>query len=325
MKIIQISKHTYYPSFDLLKIICAILVVAAHTQLFKEYNYIHILSIHIEEIAIPTFFSISGFLFLSKIDTEKGINHKKILFLSIKRLLIIFTIWYILMIPFTIKGFFLIANIKEIVYAIFLSCSYTGYWFLKALIANTIIIYLCRKKNHLLYCLTISICIQLSLALNYKYHYISLPFSPYFSFYYHTAYYALGAFLARIYTSRHCTIKTYKCYLGLLLIFTLSFLPLIHDLCRLIYPIILILFFSQSTFKCNKYFRKISILMYCSHFVFIDLYNYLKNKITIDYFTYIFNHSIFEFIFVICCVLCFSFIIIKLEQKKQFELLKYLH
>ena len=61
------TQSQYYPGFDLIKLILAILIIAAHTQLFEEIPIIHQIINPIEGSAIPTFFAISAYLFYQRI------------------------------------------------------------------------------------------------------------------------------------------------------------------------------------------------------------------------------------------------------------------
>ena len=203
------TQSQYYPGFDLIKLILAILIIAAHTQLFEEIPIIHQIINPIEGSAIPTFFAISAYLFYQRISNCTSNNESyAILKKNIKRLLTIFCIWYLLMLPMTYFRFFSIATIKETIYAILLTCTFNGYWFFKALIINTIILYICRNKKTLIASSILFFLIYIYWAYNYIFNYCSITISPYYSFYFHTFYFYIGALIARYQESIHCPQKT---------------------------------------------------------------------------------------------------------------------
>lgn len=325
------TQSQYYPGFDLLKLILAILIIAAHTQLFEEFPIIHQIIGPIEGSAIPTFFAISAYLFYQRISNCTSNNESyAILKKNIKRLLTIFCIWYILMLPMTYFRFFSVATIKETIYAILLTCTFNGYWFFKALIINTIILYLCRNKKSLIVSSILFFLIYIYWAYNYIFSYCSIPISPYYSFYYHTFYFYIGALIARYQSSIHCPKISILLilYIGTTI---LSYNLLLYPICRIIIPILLILLFKQLANTLSKQvllkMRALSILLYVSQFIIIWLYNGFSNK----YFEsgseiYLFlQYSITRFTIVFIIGLGISLLIIKLEQKRSLSFLKMLH
>ena len=137
-----------YKSLDIMKFICAILVIAIHTGPFSDYspdvNYFvcQILS----RIAVPFFFTCSGFLFYQKIKESE--NGKSYFLKYIKRMLILYLIWSVVYIywnfDFTLigEGFFLAA--KEALWYvwqfIFIG-SHFHLWFIPALIFSISVLY----------------------------------------------------------------------------------------------------------------------------------------------------------------------------------------
>ena len=61
------NKQYVYPSLDLMKFICSILVVMIHITPFGEYEFLNF-AIHnyVARIAVPYFFVTSGFLLFRK-------------------------------------------------------------------------------------------------------------------------------------------------------------------------------------------------------------------------------------------------------------------
>lgn len=69
------------------------LVVSAHCGLFEERCALYEFYSHVTECAVPTFFSLSAYLFYSRIqDNENG--NREILMHVMKRLSILYIIYY---------------------------------------------------------------------------------------------------------------------------------------------------------------------------------------------------------------------------------------
>ena len=122
------------PSIDVFRYICAILVIAIHTGPFKEINESlgFIVTDIIPRVAVPFFFIVSGYFYVCKLQ-----NGEKPLWNSIKRLLIVYSLWsifyyliqYIQWGYYNPKGF----AINCVVSFIFYGSSY-HFWFFPALI-----------------------------------------------------------------------------------------------------------------------------------------------------------------------------------------------
>ncbi len=318
----------YFSGLDILKFILAILIVAGHTSFGLEFRIYPLLGI-IESIAVPCFFMISAFLFFNKLNIQQ-INQRHVLRHSIKRLCLIFGIWYIIMLPMTYHTFFKLATIKEIIYAFLFTCSFSGYWFFKALIVNTIILYFFRGEKKLTLISIIALIIHLFWFYNYKYAFISLAISPYYSFYYHTIYFSVGALLAHYYKKSTILPNTFL-FLGLIITYIIALnFPSIDFIYKLLFPLFIIILFIRFNpiYKpIYKYMRNISILLYVTHFILIWGYKliciYYLNPTSNTY--TILQYSVIRFIIVISIALGISIIILKLEKKPALSFLKKLH
>ena len=150
------KNFSYIPGLDILKYVMALLIVAGHCNLFEEWTDFYYAFAHVTEIAVPTFFAISAYLFFRKLEASPE-ESNKIYNHTIRRLLIFFAIWYILMLPYSIPNFFMKATFKELLFVIPFGCAFWGYWFIKALIINTAILYFCRGRKSLIICTIISL------------------------------------------------------------------------------------------------------------------------------------------------------------------------
>jgi peptidoglycan/LPS O-acetylase OafA/YrhL len=142
------QEKQYFPGLDLLKFILALLIISAHCHLFSEFPSGEHWWGRFTAIAIPLFFGISSYLFFRKVyNLPVAKSPQSQIYHTVKRLAILFSCWYLLMLPVTYFRFYSVATWKETVFAIFLSCCFNGYWFIKALIINTTILFLVAEPR----------------------------------------------------------------------------------------------------------------------------------------------------------------------------------
>lgn len=327
--IISPARHsTYFPGLDILKFALSILIVAAHCAFLKEapdliYRFIGTL----EGFAVPTFFAVSAFIFCSKIDNPGILGH------TLRRIAIIFGVWFMLMLPLAYYGFLRHCNIKEYLYAAVLSCSFESYWFFKVLFINTLLLYICLKwKKSLFYVgLTTGAVIYLVCGYNKFYHYLPFAIYPYFSFYFHIGSFFIGALCYRLYARgvfSRLSSWALLVVLALCIAACMAYHAQAFVLVQLIIPMVLIpLFLRLST--CNaercKRLRALSILFYAMQFFFNWTY-----QITLTHIAPCFpalhaamDISMVKFAFVMGSVAVLSRLVLKYEHR--YEFLKYLH
>lgn len=321
----------YYKGYDVLKFIFAILIVAAHTRLFIEIPVLHYYFSILCSCAIPSFFAVSSYLFIKKLDQVQDKNDaNKVLYKTIKRLICIFCIWYLIMFPMAYARFWETATLKESIYALLFSCSFNGYWFFKALIVNTFILFLCRRNKATLLLSIVALAIYLFWAYNYQYHYVKWSISPYYSFYYHIFPSCLGALYAR----KEWLSKYSESILAILFVLCLilASIKVLNPVGRILYPVVLLPLFSKLQFRslssetCQK-FRQWSILFYVMQFVLIWIYDMAYTNYLIDgtLLYNFFDFSIVRFVFILMLLYVLSNIFLHLENTKRFGYLKYIH
>lgn len=325
------TESIYYKGYDVLKFLLAILIVAAHTQLFIEFPSFHYYFSILCSCAIPTFFAVSSFLFIKKIDCAKNKSEERnIFYKTIKRQFCIFGIWYIIMFPMAYFRFWDVATIKESIYAILFSCSLNGYWFFKALIINTAILYFFRRNKSLCILSILAVIIYLFWAYNYKLHFIRWSISPYYSFYYHIFPFCIGALYARKDWMKKQSVSVLVIlFLACYLIATFNYL---NPVGRALFPCVLLPLFNKLQFtsispqRCLKY-RQTSILFYVMQFVLIWIYdmaytNYLAEDSVIYQ---ILDSSAVRFIFILILLYVISTAFLYVENTEKGARLKYMH
>ena len=325
------------PGLDIWKFIMAVLIVALHTQFLEEttvYEYIHLF----EDMAVPCFMAISGYFFFRKI-YSMPVNEKSRPYLlhTVKRLLILFIAWSLLVLPMTYMRFYSIASLKEIVFAWCLTQTAQGYWFIKALLYNTILFYYCRKNIPLIILSLTGFVLYVYLAYNYIYRFDSfaLELHPYYTFFYNIAYFSIGVWLAKY------PAITEKCK-GNMMVVLLSLWILLYvascqdklvaPICKLMsFPLLFPVFYHLSLGQGNpslcKTLRSMSIILYMSQFVLIWIYDLVCNFIispNSDAFV-VLQLSVTRFFIILTCCVIIAVLILKNENKKHLSFLKYLH
>jgi peptidoglycan/LPS O-acetylase OafA/YrhL len=325
------ARKTYFPGLDLLKFILAIMIVAAHCRLFEEFTDLKVLADRLFSIAVPLFFAMSAFFFVRKIDAMEEVDKRRQFKKTIKRLAILFAIWYVLMLPMTWFKWWSIATLKETVYAVFLSCTFNGYWFIKALIINTAILYLCRDRWSMILLSAVSFAVYLLFAYNYIYHYLPIEFSPYYSFYYHTSFFCIGAMMARYYDKIRIFGLSALILVGLwvVLFISTSYLP-VDPLYRFFSIVFLFPLFERMDLRRGeklKTMRNMSIILYMVQFILIWLYDgacdrWLGSE-SIQY--SVLQFSVVRFLVVLSIAIAIARMILALERMPKMGFLKYLH
>jgi len=141
-----------YKTLDFAKFVCAILVIIIHTAPFSSYSSILDFGFRniITVIAVPFFFLTSGFLAFKKLDSLDIEKKKTYIFQYLKRIVIMYLIWSAVYFVFVVikwirKGFS-VFDVLEYIKDFFFEGSYSTIWFLPALFAATLLVYLLRKK-----------------------------------------------------------------------------------------------------------------------------------------------------------------------------------
>lgn len=152
-----------YASIDIARYVSALLVVCIHTFPFLEisetFNTYFIRTVC--RLAVPFFFTTSGFFFFRNYDSENEDLNETRLKKALIRLFRIYLIWTILYLPYTIFDYthtgFHIKYLLTYVRDFFLNGSYYHLWFLPALMLADVIVYCLYKKKGLNFTLLITL------------------------------------------------------------------------------------------------------------------------------------------------------------------------
>ena len=320
------GNRAYYPGFDVLKFGMSVLIVAMHSKLgvelpFRAYQMLQITWTY----AVPTFFAISAYLFCERADSPGALRH------TLVRIAIVFGLWYIIVFPHTMS-FLKYANYKEIIFAVLFTSCGSGFWFIKALFYNTIILYVCLKAPRWVFYSVGACAIALFLVLDVAdivLHYHPVPITHYFLFYYHTGVFFVGAFCYRFrQTFYRWRVPKVVLVAAIAIILLLCRNLGVYIAMKLLMPVLLMALFIDidvaDKVRCKR-LRAMSIMMFVMQFSVLSIYTGIGNRLFAhDAAAHaIYECSALKFAVVMSVLLLVSWMIVRLEPRYPF--LKYLH
>jgi len=143
------TKEIY--GFDILKFLMAIMIVAIHSAHSFDLCEWHFVASPLIDIAVPCFFVLSSYFLFKKLRTvnQGGVGH------FVKRICTFYWFWFIVNLPLVIKSkskYFtddVLLGIVKFVRDVFFSYTFSGSWFLAALVLSVLAIYgLKRLRVH---------------------------------------------------------------------------------------------------------------------------------------------------------------------------------
>jgi surface polysaccharide O-acyltransferase-like enzyme len=340
-------------AIDVMKFICAILVVIIHAQPLSSYSELvnFILVEIISRIAVPFFFVCAGYFFFNKINLQDGKIEKKVGNVkSIKKyiwhLLSIYSFWtafyLIWWIPLWYKGGYLtLANMKGYVISIFISGSYYHLWYIVALIYGMVFTFILLRSFQVKSVIATAVIFYLIGTFAYSYSWI---FNKYFLTEHFLKLYgflgsiSVGLFRAFPYLIMGLVFSKYRIKINTpmsLLLSVVCFLLMALEVgllkssgfsSRFSYVLLtgVTVFFVFNTVSKIKlkyqpvypFLRKMSSVIYFVHPMFINI----NGLIFWQYFNN--KNSAILFSSVLVCVMLFSVGLIKLSKAKHFKKLK---
>jgi len=276
---------------DIAKFVGAILVVAIHTHPLRYGSTLDYYFNCLCRIAVPFFFVSTSYFFYSG-----GGNIEK----YVKRMLILYTLWFIIELPLTIKVFFYDTdysfklNLLYFIRGLFVNNTFFASWFLTASVESMILVYLLRNHRVLSYIVAIT-CFVTALMWSMWYGIISKTdfcnyfdlfgraFMPANSFIIAVPYILIGKHIAE---NKSINIPTIFLWIFVLLglieihLCRKTFNKPIDDVYISLIPITATLFVYLKNLKStnnpqiqklSNFMRKSSILIYLLHCIFIYL------------------------------------------------------
>ena len=147
----QIVPQQKINSYDLLKFLMAVCIVAHHTGLIRYSDTTHLLFDPINGASVPCFLVLSSFFFFRKCrnTTFSWVNLEKF----VKRLSVLYGCWFIISLPIVLEsrlhGFrkSIFEGLGTIVYSLFAGRTFGGSWFLTALIEAVVFFFVLKKMR----------------------------------------------------------------------------------------------------------------------------------------------------------------------------------
>lgn len=137
--------------FDILKFVMAIMIVAIHSAHSFDKCEWHYIAYPIIETAVPLFFVLSSYFLFKKLRTVNWGGVKQF----VRRICTFYIFWFIVNLPIVIKFKYtyftdnVLLGIVKFVRDVFFSYTFSGSWFLSALVLSVLAIYwLKRLKVH---------------------------------------------------------------------------------------------------------------------------------------------------------------------------------
>lgn len=344
------NKLKQYNAIDAMKFFSAILIIILHTSPMASYSKAasFVLRNIVTIIAVPFFFSTSGFILFKKIGGYSNTEKKQYFKKYIKRLLLMYIIWSIIYLPFVIYGWtqdgFSILEILSYIKRFFFVGSYSTIWFLPACAFAALLCFYLRKifsfKTIIIIAAVFYLCA--CLITNYyglmeKIPSLSFIMDRYYSFF-ETAkngllfgfiFVAIGGVISESkWLLRISRVKVFT----LLIIsgFMVALESVLPKLCGfssfgcdikislMPFTVFLMLLLINENLPDKKIYitmRKMSLMMFLSQRIFISLANIFLTE------TIIHKNSLLYFLFILSTTMAFSACIIKLSEK--IKLLKY--
>lgn len=331
--------------FDIVKFIMALMIIAIHSSLFPMVLYPWL------RLAVPIFFIISSYFFfgsLRKLETDKEKNQR--LWKYVKRSLILYGFWFIILLPYTlyIRRYFengVLSGIFRLIKALLFASTFPASWFIQASIIAVTVVFFASKKIKNRYLLVISILIYCFAVLKSSYWstvkditiinemykgYIFIFSSPVFN--------ASSAFvwivIGKLFEEKKIQINKVFAIVGLLLSSALLYGEWLcvktlngtfdNDCYFFLIPTSLFAFQLISSIKVSpngitNFLGKSSTLIYVTHIPAIALISLLLKQL--------FSVTDRILVFAAAAILCTvgSYIVFKLEKLRIFRWLKYSH
>lgn len=143
------NKIKNYNSIDLLKFIFAVFVPILHIS-FETYSIFYLIGQYVSRLAVPFFFTATGFLLGNKLlNAENEAIANSVILKTAKRLLVLFLIWYVIYLPINFytyykqSGGLVSGGLAMAKQTLFLAPSYL--WYIVASLIGVLLFYLFYK------------------------------------------------------------------------------------------------------------------------------------------------------------------------------------
>lgn len=334
-------------TIDLVKAIMALLILALHTPLLAENNYI---LIPLYRLGVPFFFIVSSYFLFTKLNSCNAKEQIKVILNYVKRNLILYFSWFIISLPFVFNSrytYMLKGDVFYILKKFLFNSTWMGSWYIMASVLGTIVVLLLSKflKNNLIFIISFLLFLFCCLTCTYakalngtgyqlfeKYNAIFTG-APSLSLFSSFVFISLGKIFADDNRKSYSKPKDTMLFLVSFLLLTAEFfitrkmgwqraddslimlIPTIYFLVKLVLQININIGFS-------RFLRAFSVIVYCSQGIFFEIFNYAfelvgwKKTLKVD---------VCEFLLIVVFCIILTSIIVSLEKKKNMNFLRYIH
>jgi serine/alanine racemase len=350
------SRTSNNNAVDLMKFLCAILVVIIHAPPFLSYNENanFILVEIIARIAVPLFFVCAGYFFFNKITMkngkiEKNSNNLKYVKNYIMHLISLYAFWTLFYLIWWIPlwyhgGFLTLANMKGYLLSVFFVGGYYHLWYIVALIYGMAFTFILLRYIRVKLVFATAVLFYLIGTFAYSYSWVvsgNYLIEFFLKFYNLLGSISVGIFRAFPYLMMGFAFSKYKMKVSLLLSGILSILCFIllgvevwllktsGNTSKFSYVLftgvtVFFIFYTVSIMNLKfkpiyPFFRKMSSIVYFVHPMFINI-----NGLILSHYIGIENSAVL-FISVLLCSVLFSVGFINLSYSNRFYKLKFVY
>lgn len=298
------------PGLDVLKFCMALLVVSIHTHLFKEYEWLSFA--FCPGFAVPVFFVVSSYLYFRKpVVNLQTLSH------YVRRLAVFYVFWFVLLLPCTIAIQKWRAHFDWVSFSkcLFLGSTFRGSYFIMALMIGVPVVQLLRKCLHPLAALFATFAAHAI----FQYHWGMDVLWGSHSFLPFLLWIQVGSLLASV--SRWRGETTWARLIALPVLYAGMRVPALLPFARAAFTVALFSVFLDCPITFRPAYvtlRKMSILIFVTHFVFADAVHLLAASRLPAL-----GNSLIQFPVVLGCAALLSWCILKLQTKRFFGWLKY--
>lgn len=326
-------------ALDIAKLFFACIVVGMHQHPFEGETFLYTWE-WIRRMAVPFFFVASAFLFFQRNPGPAELKH------YVSRMLKLYGFWFVILLPHTISlrcdpSATVLWNVGHMLHLFIHGSTFGGSWFLMALIITIPLVYWLEKKVGMRWTLAIALVIELFLqAYGWKWAMPQaavdalLTFDAYFPGVHNSWLAAMIYVVAgRIIASRWTTIERWPlrrvriAAVALMVLMAAWIIVMTKVLTidsRTItrVPVVIFVFISvvRSNLTLNlpyRTLRRMSIIIYITHFLFI----YLLKQAQMHVFHTFFPYTV-RYLIVLTASILLSLVIVRLQRVRGFEWLK---
>ena len=320
-------------SIDLLKLILALLIVSIHITLFKGSPLGEFIS-KCNSIAVPTFFTISSFLFFHT-------KYQSVL-KYVKRIGLLYLFWFVVLLPFTLHDkaylYFSDNGVWYFLRDFFLCGTFRVSWFLSATVISIVLVYFVNKLKY-----GALLALIIGLVMFYLSQGYVQPVSEWWenrglgylsvSFFYSTVFIAIGNIIAQLkivkFTPPNMLISSTIIFAFIIIYGCIyeyneesPYIRLIGSV--LLTIIVLSINIANPTKKMTdifKFFRTYSIILYLTHFP-LGLYiiPHICKTLEIDT-----PSNEWIYLISVLCIAILTYAIMTIEKRPYMKWLKYSH